>query len=110
MLNKYVALYAAHLCKRGQPFKAAASFVKYGAPSNEANFNVYRRILLDSLAAKETSYKELADVRNVLFEVAMDLKIKNGGASFEEFETYARVCHYVALRKACSNVGCVDIK
>lgn len=44
VLNKYAAMYAASLCKDRRSLEALEVFTKWGAPANEANFNVYVRL------------------------------------------------------------------
>ena len=72
-LNKYVALYAAHLIKDGGVVDAMRLYVRYGSPAAEQNFNIYKRIFQDVLAMPDTNtakaYSLWAGLRDMLLDL-----------------------------------------
>ena len=67
MLDKYVALYAAHLIKSGKPVEALSVFSKHGAPGNMQNFNIYKRLALDLFGLSTGKYGVWASLRDMMF-------------------------------------------
>lgn len=105
-LEKYVALYAAHLLKEGRPVDAVAQFVKYGAPANDANFNTYRYLVRGLLQWREPiPYKTWGDARDMFMKVAKSCTEQGNAQGAEEFNSYTVVLHYNAFRAANATVG-----
>lgn len=67
VLDKYVALYAAHLIKSGKPVEALSVFSKHGAPGNIQNFNIYKRLALDLFGLSTGKYGVWASLRDMMF-------------------------------------------
>ncbi|XP_030838935.1 intraflagellar transport protein 172 homolog isoform X2 [Strongylocentrotus purpuratus] len=107
VLHKYVALYASHLIKENNFFKALDLYVHHGAPPNSQNFNIYKRIANEIFAApnldKPDSYKVWADLRDVLLNLCENMQQTQmaNTAPHQEFETMLTVAHYYANRSAC---------
>jgi intraflagellar transport protein 172 len=105
VLEKYSAVFAAQLCKDRRPFEAIAVFVKHGAPANEANFNTYRRLIHLAMNSRDTiSYKQWAELRDMLFDLSVALRRKGDETNADEFSKYTIIIHYTALRSACDKV------
>ncbi len=76
ILAKYVALYAAHLIKSNASLSALQLFLKYGAPANPQNFNIYKRLCLEVYGQQVegvASYSTYANLRNMLYTLVSDL-------------------------------------
>ncbi|KAI8482238.1 hypothetical protein Bbelb_400200 [Branchiostoma belcheri] len=107
VLHKYVALYATHLIKEGQTDKALDLYVKHGAPANPANFNIYKRIVLEILSMPDLdradSYRMWADLRDLLLDLCENMSKSSEASSpaHEEFEQMLQIAHYYAIRSAC---------
>ncbi|PIK55820.1 putative intraflagellar transport protein [Apostichopus japonicus] len=107
VLHKYVALYASHLIKEHKVPKALELYVAHGAPPNPQNFNIYKRLVSDMLAAENTdsadAYKMWADLRDVLLNLCDNLAKASGvdSAQREEFDSMLMISHYYATRSAC---------
>lgn len=105
-LDKYAALYATKLLRDSQPFDAVSVFQQYGAPANDANLNIYRRLVVDALACKDTvTYQQWASLRDMLFELTSGYSTKDAADDAEEMQKFTTIIHYVALRAAVSAVG-----
>ncbi|XP_030627149.1 intraflagellar transport protein 172 homolog [Chanos chanos] len=110
ILHKYVALYATHLIKEGEPEKALNLYTQHGLPANPQNFNIYKRMFLDLLSVTdrdgEEAYRMWADLRDALLLLCENLG-KSAEASspvHEEFEQMLLVSHYYATRSAAKAV------
>ncbi|XP_078598147.1 intraflagellar transport protein 172 homolog [Branchiostoma floridae x Branchiostoma japonicum] len=107
VLHKYVALYATHLIKEGQTDKALDLYVKHGAPANPANFNIYKRVVLEILSMPDLdradSYRMWADLRDLLMDLCENMSKSSEASSpaHEEFEQMLQIAHYYAVRSAC---------
>nr|XP_057921402.1 intraflagellar transport protein 172 homolog [Doryrhamphus excisus] len=108
ILHKYVALYATHLIKEGDPVKALQLYVQHGAPPNPQNFNIYKRLFLDMIHLPEApeSYRTWADLRNVLLQLCESLSKSSGenSAAHEDFEQMLLISHYYAARAAAAGM------
>lgn len=105
MLAKYALQYAASLLKTAQPVVALKVFMEHGAPSHEANWNVYRKLVLDLCSLRDpVAYTSWAGLRDRMFEVMSDLR-RQGVPQADEFEKYVTMAHYYALRAACDDAG-----
>eukprot|EP00049_Salpingoeca_infusionum_P011387 m.198132 g.198132 ORF g.198132 m.198132 type:complete len:1733 (+) comp14914_c0_seq4:203-5401(+) len=103
VLQKYSALYAVHLLKQQLCEQALAVFTKYGAPSSQSNFNIYRALARQVFAdATDFSYRVYAELRDVLQGVTSG--IRPGSGEYEEFDTMTRIAHYFALRKVAGDL------
>ncbi|KAJ3607079.1 hypothetical protein NHX12_026594 [Muraenolepis orangiensis] len=106
ILHKYVALYATHLIKEGEPQNALHLYVQHGAPPNSQNFNIYRRMFLDLLnmtgADLPPDYHMWADLRNVLLLLCENISKSSdaNSPSHKEFEQMLLIAHYCATRSA----------
>ncbi|XP_048583111.1 intraflagellar transport protein 172 homolog [Nematostella vectensis] len=114
VLSKYVALYAANAIKDGDSLKALELFARYGAPANQQNFNIYKRIVNDVVSTPglggPDSYRTWADLRDVLYDVLEGIS-KEGDTSlpvFQEFESMLLVAHYYSNRAACQQHKSLD--
>ncbi|XP_070555163.1 intraflagellar transport protein 172 homolog [Ptychodera flava] len=107
VLHKYVALYATHLIKENNIQKALDLYVKHGAPANQQNYNIYKRICMEMFSAAETdkaeAYRVWADLRDMLLDLNENLSKSPEANSpqHEEFETLLVIAHYYAGRSAC---------
>eukprot|EP00038_Savillea_parva_P019439 m.27515 g.27515 ORF g.27515 m.27515 type:complete len:1369 (+) comp4420_c1_seq1:587-4693(+) len=106
VLNKFAAMYAASLCKERRSLEALEVFAKWGAPGNEANFNVYRKIFHDVTHMEErlVNYTKWAQLRQMLLSVSVELS-RMGHPNAGEFETLTTIAHYCAMKAACEGVG-----
>ncbi|XP_061559670.1 LOW QUALITY PROTEIN: intraflagellar transport protein 172 homolog [Phycodurus eques] len=108
ILHKYVALYATHLIKEGCALKALQLYVQHGAPPNPQNFNIYKRLFLDTLHLPDAteSYRTWADLRNVLLQLCENLSKSAGenSSAHEDFEQMLLISHYYATRAAASGL------
>ncbi|XP_064625451.1 intraflagellar transport protein 172 homolog [Lineus longissimus] len=107
VLHKYVALYATSLIKDNKINDALDLYVKHGAPANQQNFNIYKRIVSEVLNMKNInkaeSYRIWADLRDMLYDLCENM-VKSSDANtpqHEEFENMMLVAHYYATRSAC---------
>uniref|UniRef100_A0A668A2T2 Intraflagellar transport protein 172 homolog n=1 Tax=Myripristis murdjan TaxID=586833 RepID=A0A668A2T2_9TELE len=110
VLHKYVALYATHLIKEGDPLKALQLYAQHGAPANPQNFNIYRRLFQDVVNLPGTdgpgSYLMWADLRNVLLLLCGNLSksAEANSPAHEEFEQMLLISHYYATRSAAKGI------
>eukprot|EP00048_Salpingoeca_helianthica_P023440 m.24360 g.24360 ORF g.24360 m.24360 type:complete len:1745 (-) comp8673_c1_seq1:35-5269(-) len=105
VLAKYSALYAAHFLHQGNPIGALGVLRKHGAPPLPQNFNLYRKVVADMLTQAAVPYDTWAALRDLLFDLLAALARANISDVIEEFERYMLVCHYFALRVACTGSG-----
>ncbi|XP_065212288.1 intraflagellar transport protein 172 homolog [Planococcus citri] len=107
VLHKYVGLYAANLIKENKSLEAAELYYKYGTPAYPQNYNLYRRIVLNTFSSRNLdsaeSYIHWARLRTVLFNLTEALS-STRDAIYKEFETLLLISHYYALRCACKNI------
>ncbi|EDV25844.1 uncharacterized protein TRIADDRAFT_24195 [Trichoplax adhaerens] len=107
VLSKYIARFAASLIKEGNTERAMELFVKYGAPANKANFNIYRRICSDLFSRNDlldaSSYRIWADLRSMLQNLIHNmLKVaKEDNPVVKEFQILLQIAHYYSMRAAC---------
>lgn len=106
VLHKYAALYATHLIKNNDSRKALDIYVKYGAPANAQNFNIYKRIFSDVINMrgldKPEAYHTWGELRDVMFDL-VDNMSKGPDANtppHAEFESLLLIAHYYANRSA----------
>ncbi|XP_074847703.1 intraflagellar transport protein 172 homolog isoform X2 [Carettochelys insculpta] len=73
VLHKYVALYATHLIREGSYDKALSLYVQHGAPANQQNFNIYKRLFVELVNApgmnSSEAYPSWANLRDVFFSL-----------------------------------------
>ncbi|WAR22903.1 IF172-like protein [Mya arenaria] len=106
VLHKYVALYATHLIKSGDTMLALDLYVKYGAPANSQNFNIYKRLFSDVIGTKDLNkpeaYRTWADVRDMLYDLTENLRKSPdaNGPDHEDFERYLQIAHYYSIRSS----------
>lgn len=109
VLQKYLAMYAAHLIREGDCVQALKLFLNYEAPPNPQNFNIYHRIAVDCFSMREpdeslTLWREL---RNFLFGVWMG--IRGGDAEqVDRFENLLLISNYYATRAACRQIPALN--
>ncbi|XP_060552918.1 intraflagellar transport protein 172 homolog [Ruditapes philippinarum] len=106
VLHKYAALYATHLIKGGDTLRAMDVYVKYGAPANAQNFNIYKRIFNDVLSMKDLNkpeaFRTWADLRDMLYDLTENMRKSPdaNGPDHEEFENFMVIAHYYATRSS----------
>ncbi|OWF38575.1 intraflagellar transport protein 172 homolog [Mizuhopecten yessoensis] len=104
VLHKYAALYATELIKGGDSRRAMEIYVKYGAPANAQNFNIYKRIFTDIVNTRDLNrpeaYKIWADLRDVFYDLCenMGKSQDSNSPQHEEFEWMLLISHYYAAR------------
>ncbi|XP_023687337.1 intraflagellar transport protein 172 homolog [Paramormyrops kingsleyae] len=110
VLHKYVALYATHLIKEGEPALVLKLYLQHGVPANSQNFNIYKRMVLGllNLPGRDSAdaYRMWANLRDVLQLLCENL-VKSAEANspaHEEFEQMLLVAHYYATRSAARGV------
>uniref|UniRef100_A0A8R1I6R6 Intraflagellar transport protein 172 homolog n=1 Tax=Caenorhabditis japonica TaxID=281687 RepID=A0A8R1I6R6_CAEJA len=104
LLDKYVAQYAAILVHRNDLPKVLTVLEKYGASANPANFSIYQRIMVETLAKPTIEYAEIARVRNVHLDVFHALK-KERSPHLEVFNRALWALHLIAMRIALEELG-----
>lgn len=66
-------MYAATLIKEKRTEDAMDLYVRYGAPAQTQNYNIYKRIMSDILnrndMMKAESFRTWADLRDMLFDL-----------------------------------------
>ncbi|CAI9743012.1 Hypothetical predicted protein [Octopus vulgaris] len=106
VLQKYVAIYAAHLINEGQSIQALELYTMYGAPASQQNFNIYKRILTDivSMSGLNTTkaYKVWSSLRNMMYSLYLELSQNSDSndSTRKEYHTYLLISHYYATRAA----------
>ncbi|KAK0069568.1 intraflagellar transport protein 172 isoform X1 [Biomphalaria pfeifferi] len=112
--QKYVALYATHLIKSNNSLAALELYVKYGAPANSQNYNIYKRIFNDILTKREMSkpeaYRSWAELRDMLHDLCENISKTSeaNGPQHEEFEKMLLIAHYCATRCAAQAQPSLD--
>ncbi|XP_014243162.1 intraflagellar transport protein 172 homolog [Cimex lectularius] len=112
VLNKYLALYAAHLIKSGSAMKALDLYAQHGAAPLPQNYNIYRTIasqVISTHTSKET-YKSWAKLRDLFFEITENMSNTPDAntPTQTEFETIMMIGHYYALRSALRYLSNTD--
>lgn len=73
ILHKYVAQYSTKLIHDGNILDALQLYIKYGAPANYQNYNIYKRIAVEVFGMEGlncgAAYKTWADLRDVLHQL-----------------------------------------
>ena len=108
--HKYVAHHATQLIRDGQPLEALQLYKRHGAPAQQQNFNIYKRIAVDLFAAPSANdaegrmYYTWAALRDVLFELSENMSGQgelDGTATHKDFKLLLLIAHYLAVRSAC---------
>ncbi|GAB1607105.1 transport 172 homolog [Argonauta hians] len=116
VLQKYVAIYAAHLINEGRSLQALELYSMYGAPASQQNFNIYKRIFSDVVAMPglntPESFKVWSSLRNMFYSLYTEI-LKNTSVTsdtspssplqqqlLKEYRTYLLVAHYYTSRSA----------
>ena len=98
VLDKYVALYAAEMIKQNTFADAVKAFKTYGAPANQQNFNLYKRLIDEVISMKNTftgeAYETWAALRDMLYDL---VNIQFDGEN-------SRIFHYYSVTNAISSV------
>lgn len=114
VLQKYLALYAAHLIREGDCILALALYLTNGAPANPQNFNIYHRIAVDCFSVREPDETSTLwrDLRNFLYNVWTGIKGAENldGASelFDKFENLLLIANFYANRAACRQIPALN--
>uniref|UniRef100_A0A146M0F0 Intraflagellar transport protein 172 n=2 Tax=Lygus hesperus TaxID=30085 RepID=A0A146M0F0_LYGHE len=112
VLNKYIALYAAHLIKTGYSARALDLYIQHGAPALPQNYNIYRTIAADVMSVHRSNetYKNWSKLRDMFYQLteAMNSTSDSNTPTQTEFETLMLVGHYYALRFAAKNISSLE--
>ena len=109
VLNKYVALYAADLIRNNGAVAALQLFIKYGAPPNAQNFNIYKHLCVEVYEQPSdgvAGYSTYANLRNMMLTLVEDIAHtpEAGSDNHREFERHLLISHYFATRAAFQGV------
>ncbi|KAL2912183.1 hypothetical protein HK105_208316 [Polyrhizophydium stewartii] len=99
VLSKYLAAFAAAVCKDGKFEAAAAAIVKYGVPQVPANFDLYARLTQELL--RQQSVTGIATLRDFLFKLVHGSSFSPQPAIAERFGRFLFVSHLAALKNYC---------
>lgn len=102
---KYSAQYAKWCVNKGDYEAAIKVFQKYGAPANNAIFELYRRISHEILACDPPQQRTLEVLKEVIFKLVSNLEGLPGHA---EFEQLLFVIHFVSQKIFCEQSGLED--
>jgi intraflagellar transport protein 172 len=111
VLNKYVAKYAAFLIQtQGRTDLAIDVFSRYGAAALSQNFNIYHKMVLDTLKLDSLNtsdnYEEWSKLRTVLLSLTENLAKSAEYRESNERKTFEKlllIVHYNTLRCCCAN-------